>query len=270
MITSNKKIGSSVCSDADSGSRQIPTVTEQSVLDTSKTRYLTQCVPCSAEQWNNKVFRRHYKQKHKHKPYDPCQELNLDRLQISPTQPTKIQQTTKKSCQHSSSLTVSSSFRNPASPLLHSAKLTVAPKNNCGPSLSTNASVFDFATLASQVGKLECETKSSTSSYNFSKMRDSLTNNDNSNLHVTSNPNSATRKTIQCSSNSVKYLRDNHSGASQTTHPSTKSTTGLIRTCSQEAMLHESDFTVEELSYYFDELVHIPKQMSQMAEMMYT
>ena len=45
-------------------------------------------------------------------------------------------------------------------------------------------------------------------------------------------------------------------------------------TCSQEALNpaleEDDDTTVEELASYFDCLVHIPKKMSQMAEMMYT
>lgn len=45
----------------------------------------------------------------------------------------------------------------------------------------------------------------------------------------------------------------------------------LLKSCSQEAKLNELDATTaDELASYFDELVYIPKKMSEMAEMMYT
>ena len=43
--------------------------------------------------------------------------------------------------------------------------------------------------------------------------------------------------------------------------------------CSQQALNpcpQDDDTTIEELAAYFDCYVHIPKKMSQMAEMMYT
>ena len=40
--------------------------------------------------------------------------------------------------------------------------------------------------------------------------------------------------------------------------------------CAKEARLDQQDYTVDELASYFDEFVHIPRKMSEMAEMMYT
>lgn len=44
---------------------------------------------------------------------------------------------------------------------------------------------------------------------------------------------------------------------------------GAVLSCRQEA-LYYNDVSVEELAGYFDELLHIPKPMSVMAELMYT
>lgn len=45
-----------------------------------------------------------------------------------------------------------------------------------------------------------------------------------------------------------------------------RSSTG---TCSQQALIPPCDITIDELASYFETLVHIPKKMSTMAEMMY-
>ncbi len=42
------------------------------------------------------------------------------------------------------------------------------------------------------------------------------------------------------------------------------------QSCSQQARLQLDDMTVEELAYYFEDYVYLPKKMSTMAEMMYT
>lgn len=42
-----------------------------------------------------------------------------------------------------------------------------------------------------------------------------------------------------------------------------------LSTCAEEARM-DIDYTVEDLAGYFNELVHIPRNMSAMAEMMYT
>lgn len=49
----------------------------------------------------------------------------------------------------------------------------------------------------------------------------------------------------------------------------TPTTQQPLLTCRQEAM-YNNDITVEELAGYFDELLHLPKPMSVMAELMYT
>lgn len=41
-------------------------------------------------------------------------------------------------------------------------------------------------------------------------------------------------------------------------------------TCAEEARNDATDLSVDELASYFDEFVHIPRKMSEMAEMMYT
>ena len=43
-----------------------------------------------------------------------------------------------------------------------------------------------------------------------------------------------------------------------------------FRSCRQEACYYPSDITVDELAGYLDELLYIPKPMSDMAELMYT
>jgi hypothetical protein len=42
------------------------------------------------------------------------------------------------------------------------------------------------------------------------------------------------------------------------------------RTCSQEARLDESEFNVNELASYLENSLFMPKDMSSMAQMMYT
>ncbi|KAK7100180.1 hypothetical protein V1264_023171 [Littorina saxatilis] len=44
----------------------------------------------------------------------------------------------------------------------------------------------------------------------------------------------------------------------------------MERSCSQEARLDESEFNVNELAAYFDNFLYMPKEMSSMAQMMYT
>ena len=66
-------------------------------------------------------------------------------------------------------------------------------------------------------------------------------------------------------------VADNQAEESEPTnvHPSTKT---IQSSCSQQALnpYSHSDDTIEELAAYFECYVHIPKKMSQMAEMMYT
>ena len=42
------------------------------------------------------------------------------------------------------------------------------------------------------------------------------------------------------------------------------------KSCRQEVGCYPSDVTVDELAGYLDELLHLPKPMSDMAELMYT
>ena len=51
--------------------------------------------------------------------------------------------------------------------------------------------------------------------------------------------------------------------------PSPRSECCVDRSCSQEARLDESDINVNELAAYVDNFLHLPKEMSLMAEMMY-
>ncbi|KAG8229236.1 hypothetical protein J437_LFUL007922 [Ladona fulva] len=57
-------------------------------------------------------------------------------------------------------------------------------------------------------------------------------------------------------------------------HPVNASSSSQSTSCSQQARMSPSaplsDITINELAGYFDTFVHIPKKMSQMAEMMYT
>lgn len=68
-------------------------------------------------------------------------------------------------------------------------------------------------------------------------------------------------------SNESQWWKSTRKKAKQTkaTVP-TKSQTG---SCSQEALNPPCDVTIDELASYFETLVHIPKKMSSMAEMMY-
>ena len=56
--------------------------------------------------------------------------------------------------------------------------------------------------------------------------------------------------------------------------PDTRTPSNVVKSsCSQQALNpcpQDDDTTIEELAAYFDCYVHIPKKMSQMAEMMYT
>ncbi len=56
---------------------------------------------------------------------------------------------------------------------------------------------------------------------------------------------------------------------SQATMNST-TTNQHYRSCRQEACYYPSDITVDELAGYLDELLYIPRPMSDMAELMYT
>lgn len=65
---------------------------------------------------------------------------------------------------------------------------------------------------------------------------------------------------------SNKWWKNDLSHMRQTKKNALKSQAG---TCSQQALNPPCDVTIDELASYFETLVHIPKKMSSMAEMMY-
>lgn len=64
----------------------------------------------------------------------------------------------------------------------------------------------------------------------------------------------------------AKWRKCNGINEKQSKDSSERSATG---SCSQQALNPPCDVTIDELASYFETLVHIPKKMSSMAEMMY-
>lgn len=64
----------------------------------------------------------------------------------------------------------------------------------------------------------------------------------------------------------AKWWKSEDLNEKQSKESSERSSTG---SCSQQALNPPCDVTIDELASYFETLVHIPKKMSSMAEMMY-
>ena len=60
-----------------------------------------------------------------------------------------------------------------------------------------------------------------------------------------------------------------HDVSSSQGHREPKQQSSRSGSCSQQALNPPCDVTIDELASYFETLVHIPKKMSSMAEMMY-
>ncbi|KAG6459469.1 uncharacterized protein LOC115449488 [Manduca sexta] len=67
-------------------------------------------------------------------------------------------------------------------------------------------------------------------------------------------------------SNETKWWRNDISAAKENKEARQSNNTS---SCSQQALNPPCDVTIDELASYFETLVHIPKKMSSMAEMMY-
>lgn len=78
-----------------------------------------------------------------------------------------------------------------------------------------------------------------------------------------------TTKNQKCSktnkSHSVKWWKSETSKERRSRNPASERSAS----CSQQALNPPCDITIDELASYFETLVHIPKKMSAMAEMMY-
>ncbi|XP_067936734.1 oxidative stress-responsive serine-rich protein 1-like [Watersipora subatra] len=213
---------------------------------------------------------RPYRSLARQKPYDPTEELQLHRLSISKRTATKLKQLNEtkpsKIQKRLKSFTASKS-------LLQPSKLSVVTAPSLSPNKASKCSggVFDFASLAAQVSQTEQEDcqlpvpsfkwetrKTSTkpchklSAGRLTRRGYSGDEHDNiTELSSTLRLTAPERETVRHSDNNPADLR-------------------IARSCSQQAALNEIDFTAEELASYFEELVYIPKKMSEMAEMMYT
>ncbi|CAB3251592.1 unnamed protein product [Arctia plantaginis] len=67
--------------------------------------------------------------------------------------------------------------------------------------------------------------------------------------------------------NERKWWKNDIVSSQETKEP--KAQSSRSGTCSQQALNPPCDVTIDELASYFETLVHIPKKMSSMAEMMY-
>nr|XP_021181503.1 oxidative stress-responsive serine-rich protein 1 [Helicoverpa armigera]XP_021181504.1 oxidative stress-responsive serine-rich protein 1 [Helicoverpa armigera] len=69
-----------------------------------------------------------------------------------------------------------------------------------------------------------------------------------------------------CESNQTRWWKNDASTSQEQRGSKQQSRSG---SCSQQALNPPCDVTIDELASYFETLVHIPKKMSSMAEMMY-
>lgn len=235
----------------------------------------------SVSRRQNKTYKHHTRRIKRSTPYDPVDELNIKRLSISP-----VKQNIKCSSRLSGSSTdlnvpTKEKVTSPA-PLIQPARLSlsstakiahVGSSEHNSKQVPRNEKYFDFASLASQIKTLEPQLDDKTSPFSWSQVRDSLKPSpgiahSSDSLKITKTHD----ESEELSSLSSLQLHVEPSRLSTSVERARSSSTGgrLVRSCSQEAMLRQSDFSTEELAYYFDELVYIPKNMSLMAEMMYT
>ncbi|XP_037960743.1 uncharacterized protein LOC119689887 [Teleopsis dalmanni] len=142
-------------------------------------------------------------------------------------------------------------------------------------SLHKKNDIYDFRDLI--VGCESLLLRNADFNQQFKKMNINLRNNSKifTTIQKSKETNSNTKSNNGCDSNSSidnKHIVSINSITTRTTSPSRASTS-----CSQQAgnganttgSTAIDDVTVDELASYFDTFVHIPKKMSQMAEMMY-
>jgi len=209
-------------------------------VETKYTRLLSAgCYRGSHQHWNDQVYNRKTKRRCRpfHRPYDPSDSFAA--LCISRTRPLHIKPDTNVPVRVARCTEAS---QHPKA-LIQPAKLKLAQSNT---NASTKSSGEDFASLAAK-SSADTNTDYLLDSAAWNEIRNSL-------------PETGRREPLHDSLGEL-------SGASCPSQA-----TPLVRTCSQEAQLNElcMDFTAEELASYFEELVHIPKNMSEMAQMMYT
>lgn len=239
--------------------------------------------PRISQHWKDKVFRRN-RCRTNFKPYEHVDNVNFSRLSISPVKkqshdplkPTTTESITKEN------LPTPIITRPKNKMLIHPSKFHVSSpvqskSQNQDNSQSAQTKTFDFASLAEQVKQLDCNAKHQSSSFgDWKNLRATLSPQKSSELTISPRAEIETDGFDELSTLSNLSLRTDGlaeapiqsrlSGSS----PRTGGSNTLIRSCSQEAMLNELDFSADELAYYFDELVQIPKKMSEMAETMYT
>ena len=249
----------------------------------SKSQYYGSSRP--PQHWKDKVFRRNRYRNH-YKPYGCADELSLSRLSISPVKkistnplkPTSTQIPFKENTSSAQATPIKNKMLiHPAKLKLNAGKVTHASQKNDTSKQSSQS--FDFASLADQVRRLERDTSIQPKCRlgDWKHLRDTLTPLKSSS-ELTMSPQAEIENDEFDELTTLSNLSLRTEGLSEAvsqprlSSPSPRSTSSntLNRSCSQEAMLNELDFTADELASYFEELVHIPKKMSEMAEMMYT
>lgn len=131
--------------------------------------------------------------------------------------------------------------------------------------------VLNILKKCSTVIKLETENSQESTSKNLTEVErcDPLslcTLVDNCNQLTISS--SANVQNVASNENSVsKWWK--HDVSSSQEHREPKQSSSRAGSCSQQALNPPCDVTIDELASYFETLVHIPKKMSSMAEMMY-
>ncbi|KAJ8713478.1 hypothetical protein PYW07_013848 [Mythimna separata] len=121
--------------------------------------------------------------------------------------------------------------------------------------------------------KLEPENCQESTSKNFAEVErcDPLslcTLVDNCNqLTISSSGNNNVQNVVSNENNMSKWWKNDVSSSQENREP--KQQTSRAGSCSQQALNPPCDVTIDELASYFETLVHIPKKMSSMAEMMY-